>query len=77
MCIKATADILPISLFAFVFVFVFCAFVCVCLIGLMGGGGGPSLSGSLADDERWQVLSLFVQGGRGGESSGGKANFPR
>ena len=61
MCIKATADILPISLFAFVFVFVFCAFVCVCvcLIGLMGGGGGRSLSGSLADDERWQVLSLF------------------
>ena len=43
------------------FVFVFCAFVCVyvCLIGLMGGGGGRSLSGSLADDERWQVLSLF------------------
>ena len=36
-----------------------CICVCVCLIGLMGGGGGPSLSGSLADDERWQVLSLF------------------
>ena len=33
MCTKATADILPISLFAFVFifVFVFCAFVCVCV----------------------------------------------
>ena len=40
MCTKATADILPMSLFAFVFIFVFVLSlcICVCLIGLIGGG---------------------------------------
>ena len=63
MCTKATegghlADIF-VCLCVYLCACLLCICVCLCLIGLLGGGGGRSLSGSLADDERWQVLSLF------------------